>query len=82
MNIIRNTLDSLKFEHLKIGDVFISRDENRVYMKTDEAYEFPNDDDHYLNAVSLANGSLVKFDGWEEVIQPQSVTLIVEERKE
>ena len=82
MRIIRNTLDSLQFEHLKIGDVFIGHDDNQVYMKTDEAYEFPDDHDHYLNAVKLADGSLVKFNQWERVIKPQAVTLTIEERKE
>lgn len=82
MKIIRNTLEALQFEQLKIGDVFIAYDDNQVYMKTDEAYEYPDDRDHYVNAVLLADGSLVKINEWERVIKPQAVTLTVEERKE
>ena len=82
LKIVRNTLDALQFEHLKIGDVFIAYDDHQVYMKTDEAYEYPDDRDHYVNAVLLADGSLVKINEWERVIKPQAVTLIVEERKE
>ena len=82
MKIVRNTLDAQQFEQLKIGDVFITYDDNQIYMKTDEAFEYPDDRDHYFNAVYLENGSLVKINEWEKVIKPQSVTLTVEERKE
>ena len=51
-------------------------------MKTDEAFEYPDDRDHYVNAVLLTDGSLVKINEWERVIKPQAVTLTVEERKE
>ena len=51
-------------------------------MKTDEAFEYPDDRDHYVNAVLLADGSLVKINEWERIIKPHAVTLTVEERKE
>lgn len=82
MKIIRNVADVIQFEDIKIGDVFIAADDNGVYMKTDEAFEYADDRDHYVNAVRLDDGSLVKVNEWERVIIPQNVTLTVEERKE
>ena len=82
MKIIRNTADPMKFEDLKIGDVFISEGNGQVYMKTDEVYEYSDKDDYYLNAVKLEDGSMVKFREYDRISVPQSVTLIVEERKE
>lgn len=82
MKIVRNVADEIYFKDIKIGDVFIAADDNEVYMKTDKAFEYANDPDHYLNAVALEDGSLVKVNEWERVIIPKTVTLTVEERKE
>ena len=79
MKIIRNVKEEKQFEDLRMGDVFIAADDNCVYMRTDEAYEYSDDRDHYYNAVSLGDGSLVKINDWEKVIIPKNVTLTVEE---
>lgn len=79
MKIIRNAHEEKQFEDLRMGDVFIAADDNCVYMRTDEAYEYPDDRDHYYNAVSLGDGSLVKINDWEKVLIPKNVTLTVEE---
>ena len=79
MKIIRNVKEESRFEDLRMGDVFIAVDDNCVYMKTDEAYEYPNDPDHYYNAVCLSDGSLVKISDWVKVLIPKNVTLTVEE---
>lgn len=78
MEIIRNAQKKIQFENLHIGDVFIA-DDNCVYMKTDEAYECPDDYDHYYNAVDLGDGSLVKFSDLEKVLTPKNVTLTIDE---
>mgnify|MGYP003300548878 CR=1 FL=1 len=67
MKIIRNACPEVQFEDLRLGDVFIATDDNCVYMRTDEAYEYSNDLDHYYNAVSLGDGSLVKIKDWEKL---------------
>ena len=82
MKIIRNTADPMRFENLKIGTVFILEDDNQVYLKTDEVYEYSDRDDYYLNAVKLEDGSMVKLKGYDRISVPQSVTLTIEERKE
>lgn len=79
MEIIRNACKKMQFEDLRIGDVFIAIDDEKPYMKTSEAYEYPDDRDHYLNAVSLEDGSLIKFKDWEEVCIPKNVTLTIDE---
>ena len=79
MKIIRNTHEEKHFEDLCMGDVFIAADDNCVYMKTDEAYEYPDNRDYYYNAVSLVEGSLVKINDWEKVFVPKNVTLTIEE---
>ena len=79
MKIIRNTRKEIQFEDLRMGDVFITVDDNHLYMKTDEAYEYPDDRDHYYNAVSLGDGSLVKVNDWEKVLIPKNVTLTIDE---
>ena len=79
MQIIRNVHEEKQFEDLRMGDVFIAADDNCIYMKTDEAYEYPDDRDHYYNAVSLGDGSLVKVNDWEKVFIPKNVTLTVDE---
>ena len=79
MKIIRNTHEESQFEDLRMGDVFIAVNDNCVFMKTDEAYEYPNDPDYRYNAVSLDSGSLVKFKDWEKVLIPKNVTLTIEE---
>lgn len=79
MEIIRNVKEESQFEDLRMGDVFIAANDNCVYMKTDEAYEYPDNRDYYYNAVSLGDGSLVKINDWEKVIIPKNVTLTVEE---
>ena len=79
MKIVRNVHEESRFEDLRMGDVFIAVDDNCVYMKTDEVYEYPNDPDHYYNAVCLGDGSLVKISDWVKVLIPKNVTLTVEE---
>lgn len=79
MKIIRNVRKEIQFEELRMGDVFITVIDNHIYMKTDEAYEYPDDRDHYYNAVSLDNGSLVKVNDWEKVLIPKNVTLTIDE---
>ena len=79
MKIIRNAHEESQFEALRMGDVFIAADDNCVYMRTDEAYEYPDDRDHYYNAVSLGDGSLVKINDWEKVLVPKNVTLTIDE---
>ena len=79
MKIVRNACEEIQFEDLSMGDVFIAADDNCVYMKTDEAYEYPDDRNHYYNAVSLGDGSLVKINDWEKVRIPKNVTLTVDE---
>lgn len=79
MKIIRNTREVSQFEALRMGDVFIATDDNCVYMRTDEAYEYPDSREHYYNAVSLGDGSLVKIDDWEKVLIPKNVTLTIDE---
>ena len=79
MKIVRNVHEETQFEDLRIGDVFIAVNDNSTYMKTDEAYEYPDNPDYYYNAVSLGDGSLVKINDWEKVIVPKNVTLTVEE---
>ena len=79
MEIIRNACKEIQFEDLREGDVFIATDDEKLYMKTSEAYEYPDDRDHYFNAVSLEDGSLVKCKDWEEVRIPKKVVLTVDE---
>ena len=79
MKIIRNAREEKQFEDLCMGDVFIAVDDNYLYMKTSEAYEYPDDRDHYFNAVCLGDGSLVKISDWVKVLIPKNVTLTVEE---
>jgi hypothetical protein len=79
MKIIRNARKEIQFEDLRMGDVFITVDDNHLYMKTVEAYEYPDDRDHYYNAVSLGDGSLVKVNDWEKVLIPKNVTLTIDE---
>lgn len=79
MKIIRNIKEESQFEDLRMGDVFIAVNDNCVFMKTDEAYEYPNDPDYHYNAVNLDSGSLVKFRDWEKVLIPKNVTLTIEE---
>lgn len=79
MEIIRNTYKEIQFKELHERDVFIAVDERELYMKTSKAYEFYDDPDHYLNAVCLEDGSLVKFEDWEKVRVPKKVTLTVDE---
>ena len=71
MKIIRNAHEESQFEALRMGDVFIATDDNCVYMRTDEAYEYPDDRDHYYNAVSLSDGSLVKINDWGKSFDSQ-----------
>lgn len=79
MEIIRKTSERLQFEDLRQGDVFIATDDNQPYMKTSEAYEYPDDRDHFFNAVNLEDGSLVRVKDWEEVRIPKKVFLTVED---
>ena len=79
MKIIRNVHEESQFEDLRMGDVFIAADDNCVYMKTDEAYEYPDNPDYYYNAVNLDEGSLVKINDWEKVFVPKNVTLTIDE---
>ena len=79
MEIIRNACEETQFKELCEGDVFIANDDRNLYMKTSEAYEHPDDPDHYLNAVSLEDGSLVRFRDWEAVHIPKKVVLTVDE---
>lgn len=79
MKIIRNAHVEKQFEDLCMGDVFIAADDNCAYMKTDEAYEYPDNRDYYYNAVSLGDGSLVKINDWEKVLIPKNVTLTIDE---
>lgn len=79
MEIIRNARKEIQFEDLRMGDVFIAGDDNCIYMKTDEAYEYPDDRNYYYNAVSLGDGSLVKINDWEKVLIPKNVMLTVDE---
>ena len=79
MEIVRNACKEIQFEDLCMGDVFIAADDNCVYMKTDKAYEYPDDRDHYYNAVSLDDGNLVKVNDWEKVLIPKNVTLTIDE---
>ena len=79
MKIIRNAHKEKQFEDLRMGDVFIAADDNCVYMKTDEAYEYPDNRDYYYNAVNLGEGSLVKINDWEKILVPKNVTLTIDE---
>lgn len=79
MKIIRNVREEKQFEDLRMGDVFIAADDNCLYMRTSEAYEYPDNKDYYFNAVCLGDGSLVKINDWEKVSIPKNVTLNVEE---
>ena len=79
MRIVRNVREETQFEDLRMGDVFIAADDNCVYMKTDEAYEYPDNPDYYYNAVCLGDGSLVKINNWEKVFVPKNVTLTIDE---
>ena len=79
MKIVRNVHEETQFEDLHMGDVFIAADDNCVYMKTDEAYEYPDNRDCYYNAVNLDEGSLVKINDWEKVFVPKNVTLTIDE---
>lgn len=78
MEIIRNACQEIQFKELCEGAVFIA-DDKKLYMKTDEAYEYPDDPDHCLNAVSLEDGSLVKFNEEERVCLPKRTFLTVNE---
>lgn len=79
MKIVRNTHEEKQFEDLRMGDVFIAANDNCVYMKTDEAYEYPDNCDYYYNAVSLGDGGLVKINDWEKIFVPNNVTLTIDE---
>lgn len=79
MEIIRNTYKEIQFKELHEKDVFIAIDDGGLYMKTSEAYEFIDDPDHYLNAVSLEDGSLAMFKDEEKVRIPKKVILTVDE---
>lgn len=79
MEIIRNAYREIQFNELRVGDVFIAVDEGKVYMKTRKAYEYPDDRDHYFNAVSLVDGSLVKCKDWQKVRIPKKVVLTIDE---
>lgn len=79
MEIIRNTCKVVQFKELHAKDVFIAVDEGELYMKTSKAYEFPDDPDHYFNAVCLKDGTLVGFEDLEKVRIPKKVTLTVDE---
>lgn len=79
MKITRNTRKEIQFEELCRGVVFITVEDNCVCIKTDEAYQYPDDRNHYYNAVSLGDGSLVKIDSRERVLVPQNVTLTFDE---
>ena len=79
MKIIRNKAEKKQFEDIRVGEVFIMRDDGQLYMKTVEAYEYTNDRDCYLNAINLEDGSWVKINDWEEIFIPKNVTLTVEE---
>lgn len=79
MEIIRNACEVIQFKELCEGDVFIAVDDEKLYMKTSEAYEYPDDPDHCLNAVSLEDGSLIKFNEWERVRLPKRTFLTVDE---
>lgn len=79
MKIVRNIREETQFEDLRMGEVFILANDNCIYMKTNEAYEYPDDPDHYYNAVSLDDGSLVKISDWVKVFIPKNVTLSIDE---
>ena len=79
MEIVHKVHEEKQFEDLCMGDVFIAADDNCVYMRTDEAYGYPDNRDYYYNAVSLGDGSLVKIDDWEKVFVPKNVTLTIDE---
>lgn len=79
MEIIRNAYKEIKFEELHEGDVFISSNDERLYMKTSEAYEYNDNRDYYLNAVDLEDGILIKFLNWEKVRIPKKIVLSVDE---
>ena len=78
MKIIRNISERKQFKEL-MGDVFIAVDDESLYMRTSEAYEFPDRNEYHYNAVCLADGSLVNFKEWEQVSIPKEVTLTVDE---
>lgn len=79
MKIIRNRAVEKQFEDICAGEVFITRDDGHLYMKTVEAYEYPNNRDCYLNAICLEDGSWVKINDWEKIFIPKNVTLTVDE---
>ena len=62
-----------------MGEVFIAPDDEKVYMRTSEAYEYSDDRDLYFNAVNLEDGSLVKFNDWEDIFIPKKVFLTIDE---
>lgn len=78
MTINHLTADHIRFADLKFGDVFIGSDGIDFYMKTEESFEYPDDEYHYCNAVNLKDGSLAKFDDGETVILPKKAYLTVE----
>lgn len=79
MEIIRNACKEIQFKELHERDVFIAVDNEELYMKTSEAYEFIDNPDYCLNAVSLEDGSLVMFNSKEKVRVPKKVVLTVDE---
>ena len=79
MKIVRNSHKVIQFKDLRIGDVFITVEDDHVYMRTDEAYEYLDDPDHICNAVSLGDGSLVRIKDYEKVFIPKNVTLTIDE---
>ena len=79
MEIIHNAKGRKQFGGLCMGEVFIALDDKKVYMRTSEAYEYPDNRDHYFNAVNLEDGSLVKFNDWEEIFIPKEVFLTINE---
>lgn len=79
MKIIRNASERKQFKELLMGDVFIAIEDESLYMRTSEAYEFPARDEYHYNAVCLVDGSMVFFKEWEQVSIPKEVTLTVDE---
>ena len=79
MKIIRNKAVEKQFKDICTGDVFIMPDDEQLYMKTVEAYEYPDNRDYYLNAICLEDGSWVKINDWEEIFIPKNVTLTIDE---
>ena len=79
MEIIRNVAQGLRFEDLRQGEVFIAADNNKLYMKINEVYEYYADPFHCFNAVCFEDGSLIFIGKMEEIRKPKKAFLTVED---